>query len=329
MSPPPQHVPVLLERVLDILAPALTGAGAVCVDATTGLGGHSEALLQAHPGLRLVGLDRDAAALEISGRRLRGYGDRVHLVHAVYDELPRVLTELELGAVDGILFDLGVSSMQLDEPGRGFSYARTAPLDMRMDPELELTAGDIVNAYPVPDLIRVLRDFGEERFALRIARSIERHRRLAPLTTTTELAELVRAAVPAATRQTGGHPAKRTFQALRIEVNGELASVEAAIPAAIAALRVGGRLAVLSYHSLEDRIVKQRLAGMAVDRTPVDLPVPLPSAGPELRLLTRGAERASAAEIERNPRARSVRLRAAERIRLHNGSKATELKETA
>lgn len=323
MSSPPQHVPVLLDRVLALLAPALADEGAVCVDATTGLGGHSEALLRAHPGLRLVGLDRDPRALELSERRLRAFGDRVRLVHAVYDELPRVLTELALGAVDGILFDLGVSSMQLDEAARGFSYAREAPLDMRMDAELELTAGDVVNTYPVAELARVLREFGEERFAMRIARRIERQRRVSPLTTTTELADLVRLAIPAATRQSGGHPAKRTFQALRIEVNAELASVEAAVPAALAALRVGGRIAVLAYHSLEDRIVKQNLAALAVDRTPVDLPVTLEAAGPQLRLLTRGAERADDAEIAANPRARSVRLRAAERIRPVGGLRAT------
>lgn len=315
MSQPSPHIPVLLGRVLALLAPALAADGAVCVDATTGLGGHSEALLRAHPGLRLVGLDRDAAALQSSGRRLRAYGDRVQLVRAVFDELPRVLADLALGHVDGILFDLGVSSMQLDEAERGFSYARPAPLDMRMDADLELTAGEVVNTYPVAELSRILRDFGEERFATRIARSIERRRRAAPLATTIELADLVRAAIPAATRHSGGHPAKRTFQALRIEVNGELRSVEAAVPAALAALRVGGRIAVLAYHSLEDRIVKQNLAALAVDRTPVDLPVRLASAGPQLRVLTRGAERAEEAEIAANPRARSARLRAAERIR--------------
>ena len=315
MTVPPQHVPVLLDRVLALLAPALTRSGAVCVDATTGLGGHADALLQAHPGLTLVGLDRDPRALASSAERLREYGDRVHLVHAVYDEMPRVLTELGFDFVDGILFDLGVSSMQLDEAERGFSYSREAPLDMRMDAGTELTAATIVNTYSVPELARVLREYGEERFALRIARRIERARAEHPLDSTSALAELVRDAIPAATRQTGGHPAKRTFQALRIEVNGELDSVHDAIPAALQALTVGGRIAVLAYHSLEDRIVKQNLAALAVDRTPHDLPVTLAEAGPQLRLLTRGAERPGEAEIEANPRARSARLRAAERIR--------------
>jgi 16S rRNA (cytosine1402-N4)-methyltransferase len=311
----PRHEPVLLDRVLALLAPALERQGAVCVDATTGLGGHAEALLRAHPGLSLVGLDRDPRALELSGERLRVFGERVHLVHAVYDEMPRVLGELGFGGVDGILFDLGVSSMQLDETARGFSYSREAPLDMRMDAGTELTAATVVNTYPVPELVRVLREYGEERFAPRIARRIERARAQAPLETTSALAELVRDAIPAAARQSGGHPAKRTFQALRIEVNAELDSVRDAIPAALEALAVGGRIAVLAYHSLEDRIVKQDFAALAIDRTPPGLPVTLAEAGPQLRLLTRGAERPTDAETEANPRARSARLRAAERIR--------------
>jgi 16S rRNA (cytosine1402-N4)-methyltransferase len=310
-----RHEPVLLERVLALLAPSLARDGAVCVDATTGLGGHADALLRAHPGLILIGLDRDPRALQASAERLRGHGDRVHLVHAVYDEMPRVLAELGHPDVDGILFDLGVSSMQLDEADRGFSYAREAPLDMRMDAGTELTAATVVNTYSVPELVRVLREYGEERFALRIARRIERARADQPLASTSALAELVRAAIPAATRQSGGHPAKRTFQALRIEVNAELDSVRDAIPAALDALNVGGRIAVLAYHSLEDRIVKQDFAALAVDRTPVGLPVTLAADGPQLRLLTRGAERPDDTEIEANPRARSARLRAAERIR--------------
>jgi 16S rRNA (cytosine1402-N4)-methyltransferase len=310
----PAHVPVLLERVLGLLAPALTDRPAVAVDATLGLGGHAEALLTAHPQLTLVGLDRDQQALDRSRARLARFAARVHLVHAVYDRMPEVLDELGLPAVDGVLFDLGVSSMQLDLADRGFAYAQDAPLDMRMDQTTGPTAADIVNEYAVPRLARVLREYGEERFALRIAQAIERRRRVSPLRSTAELAELVRDAIPAATRRHGGHPAKRTFQALRIEVNGELDALRAAVPAALDALRVGGRIAVLSYQSLEDRIVKQAIAALAVDRTPVDLPMALAGQGPQLRLLTRGSEPATEQEIADNPRAASVRLRAAERI---------------
>jgi len=309
------HVPVLLDRVLELLGPALTMPGAVLVDATLGLGGHSEALLVAHPQLRLIGLDRDPEALARSGRRLAPYADRIELVQAVYDELPQVLADHGVRRIAGALFDLGVSSMQLDLPERGFSYAQDAPLDMRMNPADPLTAERVVNDYPVPELARVLREYGEERFALRIAQAIDRRRARGPLTSSAELAELVRDAIPAATRRTGGHPAKRTFQALRIEVNGELAAVQAAIPAALQALQVGGRIVVLAYHSLEDRIVKRAMAELATDRTPPGLPVPLAEAGPQLRLLSRGSEPASEDEIAANPRAASVRLRAAERIR--------------
>ncbi|MGN6609190.1 MAG: 16S rRNA (cytosine(1402)-N(4))-methyltransferase RsmH [Jatrophihabitans sp.] len=328
LVPPPvptvTHVPVLLERVLALLAPALSDRPAVAVDATLGLGGHAEALLTAHPQLTLVGLDRDPAALDRSRARLARFATRVHLVHAVYDRMPEVLAELDLPAVDGVLFDLGVSSMQLDLADRGFAYAQDAPLDMRMDQSTGATAADVVNGYAVPDLARVLREYGEERFALRIAQAIDRRRRTSPLTSTAELAELVRDAIPAATRRHGGHPAKRTFQALRIEVNRELDALRTAVPAALDALRVGGRIAVLSYQSLEDRIVKQAFARLATDRTPVDLPVSLADRGPELRLLTRGSEPATDDEIAANPRAASVRLRAAERI-----APARDLKESA
>jgi 16S rRNA (cytosine1402-N4)-methyltransferase len=286
------------------------------VDATLGLGGHAEALLRAHPQLTLVGLDRDPTALARSRERLTPYAERIHLVHAVYDRMPDVLAELGFHGVDGVLFDLGVSSMQLDVAERGFAYAHDAPLDMRMDQSDGPTAADVVNEYPVAELARVLREYGEERFALRIAQAIDRARRVAPLRSTAQLAELVRAAIPAATRRHGGHPAKRTFQALRIEVNAELAAVRDAVPAALDALTLGGRIVVLAYHSLEDRIVKQALAARATDTTPTELPVPLPDRGPQLRLVTRGAEQASDAEIAANPRAASVRLRAAERIRV-------------
>ena len=310
------HLPVLLDRVLALLAPALADRPAVVVDATLGLGGHAEALLQAHPQLTLVGLDRDPVALARSRERLTPYAGRTHLVHAVYDRMPDVLDELGYRGVEGVLFDLGVSSMQLDVIERGFAYAHDAPLDMRMDQSDGPTAADVVNEYPVADLARVLREFGEERFALRIAQAIDRARRVAPLRSTAQLAELVREAIPAATRRHGGHPAKRTFQALRIEVNAELAAVRDAVPAALDALTLGGRIVVLAYHSLEDRIVKRALATRATDTTPTELPVQLPDRGPQLRLLVRGAEQASDEEIAANPRAASVRLRAAERIRI-------------
>jgi 16S rRNA (cytosine1402-N4)-methyltransferase len=306
-----EHVPVMLDRVLALLAPALSGRPAVVVDATVGLGGHAEALLAAHPQLQLVGLDRDRDALDRSQRRLARYGERLHLVHAVYDRMPEVLASLGMPRVDGVLFDLGVSSMQLDRAERGFAYAQDAPLDMRMDQDSGRTAADVLNTYPAAELARILREYGEERFAQRIAQAIVRAR---PLTSTAGLAELVRSAIPAPARRTGGHPAKRTFQALRIEVNGELSALRAALPEAIAALRVSGRIVVLSYHSLEDRIVKQSLAELASDRTPPELPVPLAEQRRQLRLLARG-EGPSATEVAANPRAASVRLRAAERIR--------------
>jgi len=314
---PPVHVPVLLERVTELLAPALAADGAVLVDATLGLAGHSLALLEAHPGLRLVGLDRDPDARAEAARRIEtaGFSDRVTLVPAVFDELSDVLERLGLTEVHGVLFDLGVSSLQLDRPDRGFSYSADAPLDMRMDPDGPRTAADVVNTYSSRDLARVLRVYGEERFASRIAAAIIRERDREPFSRTGRLAELVRDAIPAATRRTGGHPAKRTFQALRIEVNDELGVLERALPAALDALAVGGRIAVITFHSLEDRIVKQTFAADAADRTPPGMPVPLPELAPVLRLLTRGGEAPGDAETAANPRAASARIRAAERIR--------------
>jgi 16S rRNA (cytosine1402-N4)-methyltransferase len=309
----PTHVPVLRDRVLALLAPALSAPGAVAVDATLGLGGHALPLLAAHPGLRLVGIDRDPAALRLAAGRLSAYADRVSLEQAVYDELPDVLARLGIARVDGVLFDLGVSSMQLDEAARGFAYAQDAPLDMRMS-SAGTTAEEVVNTYSTDELTRVLRDYGEERFARRIAQFVVRAREQAPITTSARLVEIVRDAVPMAARRTG-HPAKRTFQALRIEVNRELDALRAAVPAAVDAVRVGGRVVVLSYHSLEDRIVKQALAAGARDNSPVGLPVPLPSAAPVLRLLTRGSEEPTPEEVAENPRAASAKLRAAERIR--------------
>lgn len=312
------HVPVMLGRVLELLVPAVeavTGRDPVYLDATLGMGGHAEAMLRAVPRLRLIGLDRDTVALERSALRLAPFGDRVRLEHAVYDEIPAVLRRLGVPAADAVLFDLGVSSPQLDEAGRGFAYSYDAPLDMRMDRTQRLTAAEVVNGYPPAELARILREYGEERFAQRIAAAIVRERERAPLESTRRLADLVRTSIPAATRRTGGNPAKRTFQALRIEVNGELDVWRRALPAALDALPVGGRIAVLSYHSLEDRITKRVLAARAADTTPPDLPVPLPEHEPRFRLLTRGAELPSDAETTTNPRAGSVRMRAAERIR--------------
>ena len=313
-EPGDRHVPVLLDRVLALLAPALAVEDAVLVDCTLGLGGHADALLSAHPKLTLVGLDRDTQALALAGERLARHGDRVHLVHAVYDQLPAAIADLGFDSVQGVLFDLGVSSMQLDEADRGFAYARDAPLDMRMDQQTGPTAADVLNTYPAAELTRILRDYGEERFAAKIASAVVREREKAPFDTNARLVELLYAAIPAATRRTGGHPAKRTFQALRIEVNAELDVLRRAIPAALAALAVDGRIVVESYQSLEDRIVKREFAEWAASRTPLGLPVELPGHGPRLRLLTRGAEQADESQIEDNPRAASVRLRAAQRL---------------
>jgi 16S rRNA (cytosine1402-N4)-methyltransferase len=308
------HLPVLLERCLELLAPALTRPGAVHLDATLGLGGHAEAVLSAHPQATVVGLDRDPQALDLAGQRLDRYADRVQLVHAVYDELRRVLDEIGVPELDSALFDLGVSSMQLDEAARGFAYAQDAPLDMRMDQSQGSTAAEVVNTYSAAELTRVLRVYGEERFASRIAAAIVRERQRQPLTSSARLAELVRDAIPAPARRTGGHPAKRTFQALRIEVNGELAALERALPAALDALRPGGRVVVLAYHSLEDRLVKQAFAVRARSSAPADLPFEPAGSGPTVRLLTRGAEVPGEREVAANPRAASARLRAAEKL---------------
>jgi 16S rRNA (cytosine1402-N4)-methyltransferase len=310
-----RHVPVLRDRVVELLAPALDADGSVLVDGTLGMGGHAEALLQACPRAVLVGIDRDREALALAGERLAPFGSRVRLVHAVYDELPEVLAEVGHPSVQAVLLDLGVSSLQLDEDDRGFAYRVDAPLDMRMDQSRGRTAADVLNDDDVEDLTRILRTYGEERFARRIAAAVVRERAKAPFTTSARLVDLVRASVPAATRTSGGNPAKRTFQALRIEVNGELQALEAALPAAVDALAVGGRIAVLSYHSLEDRLVKTVLGVGARSSSPAGLPVELPEHAAYLRLLTRGGEAPGPQETAENSRASSARLRAAERIR--------------
>jgi len=309
------HTPVKLERTLELLSPALERPGAVLVDATLGLGGHAEAFLERFPELVFVGLDRDPHALALTGERLAPFGSRVHLVHTVYDRIAEVLDELGIPAVAGILFDLGVSSMQLDQVERGFSYSKDAPLDMRMDDTAELTAARILADYDEASLRRIFYEYGEEKLAPRYASRIVREREVAPLLTSAQLVELLIAATPAAL-QRAGHPAKRVFQALRIEVNQELAVLERAIPAALDALEVGGRIVVLAYQSLEDRIVKRELAARSTSTAPRGLPVELPEHRPEFKLLVRGAELASDAEKAANSRATPVRLRAAERLRV-------------
>ncbi|HYO86685.1 MAG TPA: 16S rRNA (cytosine(1402)-N(4))-methyltransferase RsmH [Dermatophilaceae bacterium] len=316
------HRPVLVERIVRLLGPALVQPGAVHVDATVGMGGHAAAVLAAYPAVRVIGLDRDPAALAVSTTRLAGFGDRFQAVHAVFDELPQVLTRLGLTPADqlaGVLFDLGVSSPQVDLPERGFAYRYDTPLDMRMDPADSLTAAEVLNGYPVNRLEQLLREYGEERYARSIARAIVRERQAQPFTGSARLVALLHRTIPAASQRSGGHPAKRTFQALRIEVNRELAALQAGLPAAIRALRPGGRVAVLSYHSLEDRMVKRVLAAGSTSAAPPGLPVELPEHAAHLRLLTRGAEVADEQEVEVNSRATSARLRAAEKTRSTTG----------
>ncbi len=308
------HVPVLQQRCLDLLAPAIGVENAILVDATLGLGGHAESALTEFPNLRVIGIDRDPEALELSKTRLSRFAPRIEFVLAVYDEISEVLADLNIEQVHGVLFDLGVSSMQLDKDDRGFTYSRNAPLDMRMNGTVGQTAADVVNTYDYANLARILREYGEERFASRVANAIIRERQIKPFTTSDQLVTVVRDAIPAATRRTGGNPAKRTFQALRIEVNDELAVLERAIPAALDCLTLDGRIVVLSYQSLEDRIVKKALRVGTMSTTPVDMPFVPDSDKPWLKVLTRGSEPASDSEIAQNSRATSVRLRAAQRI---------------
>ncbi|MBA8816319.1 16S rRNA (cytosine1402-N4)-methyltransferase [Microbacterium halimionae] len=308
------HTPVLLERCIELLAPALQADGAVVVDATLGMGGHSEALLERFPNIRLIGLDRDRDALRIAGERLAPFHERVTLVHTVYDGIADAIADLGMSKVDGILFDLGVSSLQLDEADRGFAYSQDAPLDMRMDQSEGMTAADVLATYGEGDLRRIFERYGEEKLAGRYARAIIAARAQEPLVRSGALVKILHDATPAAL-QRSGHPAKRVFQALRIEVNAELAAVEAAIPSAMGALGVGGRIVVMSYQSLEDRLVKRVFANAVRSATPPGLPVELAEHAPKFKLLVRGAELASEKERAENPRATPVRLRAAERVR--------------
>jgi 16S rRNA (cytosine1402-N4)-methyltransferase len=312
----------MADQVVALLAPALARRGSVFLDATIGAGGHATAVAQACPGARIIGIDRDPVALTVA-RQAFGWMDdagpssdiRLTLVHGVFDEIGGVLGSLGVDRLDAVLFDLGMSSMQVDDDSRGFVYSRDVGLDMRMDPSGGVSAADIVNTYPPGRLVRILRAYGEEPHADRIVQAIMRRRDVAPITRSAELADLIASAYPARSRRTGGNPAKRSFQALRIEVNGELDALARALPAAIGHLRLGGRIAVLAYHSLEDRLVKRTFAAGASSSAPPDMPVEPEETKPFLRWVTRGAERPAAAEVEANPRAASARLRVAERIR--------------
>jgi len=312
-SPQPSHVPVLLDRVLDLLAPSLTGDRPVVVDATLGLGGHAEAMLTRFEDLHVIGIDRDPDALARAKARLAPFGDRVTYAHAVYDEIADVVRDAGFATVSAVLFDLGVSSMQLDVADRGFAYAQDAPLDMRMNPEDDLTAADVLNTYTSRDLSRLLREYGEEKFAKRIADNVVAERAKEPFTTSARLVDLIRSSIPQAARRTGGNPAKRTFQALRIEVNDELGVYRRALPASLEVLAPGGRVVVLAYHSLEDRITKRAFVDVTTTDVPRDLPFVPEGHEAKYTLVTRGAEMATEAEIEENPRAKSVRLRVVER----------------
>lgn len=304
-----EHRPVMVREITDLFAPVPPG---VVVDCTVGGGGHASALLDAHPHLRLLGLDRDGRAVAAAVERLAAFGGRAEVRRARFDGLAAVVHDTGAEPVVGVLFDLGVSSPQLDEPARGFSYRGEGPLDMRMDDRDTTTADDVVNRYPVERLRRVLAIYGDERFATRIARAIVAAR---PIETTEQLAAIVRDAIPAAARRRGGHPATRTFQAIRIEVNDELAVLEQALREAIDLLVPAGRLAVLAYHSGEDRIVKRILRDAETGgcTCPPGRPCGC-GARPTVRLLWRGGRTPTPAEVHENPRAASARLRAAEKL---------------
>lgn len=310
-----RHTPVMLERCVELMSPALTRDGAVAIDATLGMGGHTEALLAAHPGLTVVGIDRDADAIALASARLAGVGERFVSHHATYDDIAGALASVGAAKADAILFDLGVSSLQLDEDDRGFAYSRDAPLDMRMNRDDPLTAAGLLATWSEDEIARILHVYGEERFARKIARSIVRRRETDPIERSEQLVDLVRACIPAATRAPGSNPAKRTFQALRIAVNRELDVLTDALAAAIDSIDVGGRIVVLSYHSLEDRIVKHAFAAGAENSAPPGLPFIPDDAQPYLKLLVRGAEKASDDELAANSRSKPVRLRAVERTR--------------
>lgn len=307
------HLPVMVDRCMELLRPR---PGGVYVDATLGLGGHAERLLRdSAPSGRVIGLDRDPRALALARERLAAAGDRLVTVAASFADLAEVAADLGVAEVDGVLYDLGVSSLQLDEAERGFSYRVDAPLDMRMDPTRGTTAAEVLATYPRAELTRVIREYGEERFAPRIARFVDEARRRGPIRTTGELVDLIKAAIPAAARRRGPHPARRVFQALRIEVNGELTALAESLPQAIDLLAPGGRVVVLAYHSLEDRIVKRTFVAAATGREGAPPPLaPAVSPSPRLAVLTRRPETPGADELAANPRAESAKLRAAEKL---------------
>lgn len=313
MTTTPTHIPVLLDECLDALAPAIDMDDAVVVDGTLGLGGHSEALLARFPALTVIGIDRDTAALHLATQRLAPFGSRFVGVHTTYDHIADALVVASRTRANGILLDLGISSMQIDERDRGFAYAMDAPLDMRMDQTTGQTAADVLREYDEGDLIRIFREYGEEKLAPRYARAIVAARAIEPIERSEQLVTILNDATPYALRN-AGHPAKRVFQALRIEVNGELDILRTAIDNALSALAVGGRLVVLSYHSLEDRIVKLAFAAASSSSAPHDLPVVPVSLRAGYRLVFSGARTASPAEIARNSRAASVKFRAIERL---------------
>jgi len=310
-----QHISVMRDRCVELLSPSiLSSANPVVVDATLGLGGHSEALLEKFSHLTVIGIDRDTQALEKARHRLAAFGDRFKSAHSVFDQLTNVIEDFGISHINGVLFDLGVSSMQLDEGSRGFSYSHDAPLDMRMDQSRGVTAFEIINTYQPGELVRILRVYGEEKFATRIVENIVKARAVAPLNSTIELAALVKESIPAATRRTGGNPAKRTFQALRIAVNDELGAIERAIPQALERIVVGGRVVVMSFQSLEDRIIKEEFAEASTSKSPRALPIELPEFAAKFKLIFNSSEKPTDIEVEENSRAASVRLRAIERV---------------
>jgi len=299
---------------MELLRPGITGDSPVVIDCTLGLGGHTEALLSEHENLNVIGIDRDPAALRLATERLEPFGTRFIPAAATYDEISEVLAELEFSSVQGVLMDLGVSSMQLDEADRGFSYAQDAPLDMRMNQNLGETAADLLSTLSEKELTKIFRDYGEERFAPLVAKRIISEREVSEIITSSDLNKIVATVVPMAPGRTTGHPAKRIYQALRIAVNNELSGLESALPQAIDALAIGARLVVMSYHSLEDGITKRAMQQAAVSSTPIGMPMQLPGTSPGLRVITRGVERATELELSQNPRAASARLRAAEKL---------------
>jgi len=310
-----EHTSVLLNRCITVLSTSLENKEKpVLVDATLGLGGHSLALLEKFPNLKIIGIDRDKSAIDKASQRLSSHLDRITIFHAVYDQTPKLLDSLGISSVDGILFDLGTSSMQLDQSERGFSYAQSAPLDMRMDQSSGITAQEIIDSYSRGELIRIIRSYGEEKFAQRIVDNIIEARASGSIKSTSDLADLIKRSIPAPARRLGGNPAKRTFQALRIEVNQELAILERAIPACLERLSVGGRMVVMSFQSLEDKIVKSFFTQATESKTPLGLPIEIKALSAKFSLVFNGSQKASDAEILDNSRAKSVRLRAIERV---------------